>query len=119
MEKVPTFQDTSSGFEQEIILGDRLINLTIIWNSRSEAWYMTVEDSDSGDIIRDIKMVPNWALIKQYRAYLPNFEGDLILVATDTEVSERVTYDNLNNGYELDYVTAEELEAWEDYNGVG
>lgn len=119
MYKIPTYQDSASNFEQEIILGDRLMIITLVWNSRSEAWYMSIEDSDSGDVVYGIKLLPNWTLIKQYRSSLPNFEGDIILIASDSNVDQRVTYDNLNNGYQLTYVNEEEAEAWEDYYGVG
>jgi hypothetical protein len=119
MNKIPTYQDSTSNFEQEIILGGRLMIITLVWNSRSEAWYMTIEDSDSSDIVRGIKLVPNWMLLKQYQAYLPNFKGDIILIASDSDVEERVSYDNLNNGYQLTYVDETEKEAWEDYYGVG
>lgn len=119
MERIQTYQNDVSNFEQEIILGNRLMILTISWNSRSEAWYMSLEDNDSGEIVKGIKIVPNWALIRQYRANLPNFEGDIIAMSTDADVGERITYDNLNDGYELNYVTTEEAEAWEDYYGVG
>jgi hypothetical protein len=119
MEKIQTYQDSTSNFEQEILLGDRMMKLIIWWNSRSEAWYMSLEDSDTDDIVSGIKIIPNWALVKQYRANLPNFEGDIIAIPTDSNAEERITYDNLNNGYELNYLTIEELEAWEDYYGVG
>lgn len=120
MERIQTFQTLSGNFEQEVLLGDRLIQLTVSWNGRSEAWYMSVEDVDSNDIINSIKIVPNWLLIKQYRAYLPNFEGDIMATPTDIDiVGQRVTYDNLNNGYELAYLLEEEVEAWEEFYGLG
>lgn len=119
MENIPTFQTVASNFTQELILGDRLMSLALTWNSRSEVWYMTLEDIDSGHIARGIKVIPNWALVKQYRAYLPNFEGDIMAVAATEKVSERVTYDNLNVEYKLNYLTETEVETWENENGLG
>lgn len=119
MENIPTFQDKGSSFEQEILIGDRIVKITLFWNSRSEAWYMSVEDVDTEDKLLGIKVVPYWPAIRQFRAYLPNLEGDIMLIPSDVGIEERVTYDNLDNGYSLNYLTEEELETWEDENKLG
>lgn len=119
MERIETFQTLSSNFIQEIILGTRTLLLTFIWNSRSEAWYLTIEDEDSNNILSGIKLVPNWLLIRQYRAQLPNFRGDLIIKKTDEEVEDRISYENLGNGWSFFYASLIEAEQWEDYYGLG
>ncbi|MGD8707101.1 MAG: hypothetical protein PVI88_00270 [Nitrosopumilaceae archaeon] len=93
--------------------------ITLFWNSRSGAWYMDIEDNETGDSVSGVKLIPDWPVLRQYRAYIPDFDGDIMVIAIDTDVDERITYENLNDGYELNYITAEELEQWEDYNGVG
>lgn len=117
MENIPTFQDISSKFEQEIILGERIINLNIYWNSRAEAWYMDIIDDE--DSLIGIKIVPGWLLLRQFKSFLPNFIGDLIVLKLDQEAENYLTYDNLNNGWDLFYATVSEAEFWEDKYGLG
>jgi hypothetical protein len=119
MEKIQTFQTNSSNFLQETILGQRVMTIIITWNSRSEAWYLSLKDEDTANELDGIKLVPNWLLIRQYHSQLPNFEGDLIIIKTDNDVEERITYNNLGNGWDLFYVTQDEAEQWEDFYGLG
>lgn len=117
MQIIPTFQTTSSRFTQDILLGDISVTITLDWNTRAQAWYMSL--NDGFDILTSIKLVPNWLLIRQYASSLPNFVGDIYVGRTDTEAGDEITYENLNNGWTLFYVTPEEAEAWENINGVG
>jgi hypothetical protein len=124
MEKIPTFQTLSSKFRQEIILGDRLMELVIRWNSRSESWFMDIADITDQNVtdqfINGIRLVPNWLLLRQYRSYFPDLEGDLILLKVDEAIEkDEVTYDNLGNGMDLLYADADEAEEWEDFYGLG
>jgi len=116
MLQIPTFQNKSSNFKQEIQLGDRLVELTIVWNSRSESWYITVVDGEF--TLTGIKLVPDWLLLRQYHSFLPELEGDILVSKENLDVEDRITYENLNNGWTLNYITAEEAEQWEDDNGL-
>lgn len=119
MIKIPVFQESSSKFNMSMVLEDLLISLYIYWNSRSNAWYMDITDTENNLQLIGVKLVPNWLLIRQFRAYMPNLRGDFIVIKTDVTVEDRVTYDNLNNGYTLYFYDRDEAEAWEDENGVG
>ena len=122
MVQIPTFQTISSKFLQEIIVANRTLELLVRWISRADAWYMDIKDITEQEIqpeILGIKIVPNWALIRQYRSYLPDLKGDIIAIKTDIEASDDITYNNLNNGWGLFFADFDEVESWEDYYGLG
>ncbi len=119
MKTIPVFQSISSKFKQNLVLADLLIELEIHWNSRSNAFYMDIIDTENDDILTGVKLVPNWLLIRQFRAYLPNLNGDFIVTKVDDTAGNRVTYDNLGTGYILYFLTLDEAEEWEDEYGLG
>ncbi len=115
MIQIPTFQTTSADFLQEIELGGQLVQIRITWNSRNEFFHMTFTDQNE-NILRGIKMVPDWPLMDWHRGSL-EFEGDLIVVKTDEEAGNEITYNNFNNGWDLFYYTIAEVNMWKDDNG--
>ena len=118
MTEIPVYQNKSSKFRQEIIIGGRTLNITLIWNVRCNCWYINIEDIDDGSFLNSIKVVDNWLLVRQFRANLPNFDGDFLIKAVNTDETE-ITYDNLGNGFNLFHVTVEEADEWENFYGVG
>lgn len=119
MDKIPVFNAISSKWKQSIVLADLLIDLEVHWNSRSEAFYMDIIDSENDYALTGVKLVPDWLLIRQFRAYMPNLLGDFIVVKIDDTVEDRITYDNFGIGYILYFYNFDEAEAWENENGVG
>jgi len=115
---IPIFQNLSSTFTQEIVLGDRVLNLTLSWNTRAEAWFLKYEDVNTGACICGVKLVENWLLLRQYKAKIPNESGDFIVLRLNTD-EEKITYDNLGVSFLLYYVTDEEGDEWENYYGIG
>ena len=118
-ELIPVFQDISSKWKNSMVLDDLLINMEIHFNSRSESFYLDLFDVENDFSLIGVKLVPNWLLVRQFRAYMPNLEGDLIVLKTDADVGDRITYDNLGNGYDFFFYDNDEAEDWEDENGVG
>ena len=115
MDKIPTFQEKSSNFQFNILLGNQVWTLIFIYNARSESWYLNITDGTY--ILYGIKLVVDWLLLRQYKALIPNFEGDLLLVKTDDNAEDYLTYENLNDGWELNYVSEDEATEWEVENG--
>jgi len=114
---IPTFQNKSSKFRQDIILGDISVTLTFQWNARAGYWFVSLNDETYE--LKSKKLVGNWALLRRNRASFPTFSGDIIALRTDLEAESEITYDNLNNGWTLYYFTALELENWESFYGIG
>ena len=124
MYKINTFQTISSKFTQEIVIGGRTLELYIYWNVRAQAWYMDITDLSDPDVtdqyITSIRLVPNWMLLRQYKSYLPSFNGNFFVKQTDEALNRLdITYDSLGNGWDLMYVTDVEAEEWEDEYGLG
>ena len=115
---IPTFQKLSSSFQQEIVLGNRVLLLKLSWNTRIEAWFLHYEDVQTGACIAGLKLVENWLLLRQYKATIPNERGDFIVLRNNTD-APRITYDNLGTEFILYYVTDAESDAWESNYGVG
>ncbi len=119
MLQIPVFQDISSKWKANIVLENLLVDIEIHWNSRSEAFYMDLFDNENDFRLIGVKILPDWLLVRQFRAYMPNLEGDFLVIKTDDTVGDRITYDNLGNGYDLYFVDRDEAEQWEDDNEVG
>lgn len=111
MINIPTFQEKSADFTQEIELGGQLVRLHIMYNIRIGFFFLNFTDQE-GSILYGIKMVPEWLLLDWHRGTL-NFSGDLVIRKTDDEAGDLITYDNFGNGWDLTYVTEAEVEAWE------
>lgn len=116
MINIPTFQLTSSDFIQKVTLNNQVVTIRIKYNVRSFCFHMDFTDQD-GNVLTGIKMVTNWPLLKAHKTVL-NFSGDIILLPTDTNVDSRLTYENLNTGWGLMYITPEEYEDWRLANGL-
>ena len=117
MQEIPIFNTVSSSFTQSISLGSRLFTVGIKWNPRSTAWLMSL--TDGGSTILNIKIVPNWLLLRQYKYKLPELDGDIICLQVDEDAPERIDYNSLGVSYKLFYATSEESESWENFYGVG
>lgn len=116
MIKIPLYQSTSSNFTQKIELNSQLVTLNIRYNVRNEFFHFTITDPD-GNILRGIKIVPNYPLLRQSRASL-NFTGDFIVQQDSEDVEDNITYDNFGAGWNFYYITDDELTEWEDDNGI-
>lgn len=116
MIRIPTFQISSADFEQDINLNDQIVNIRITYNIRDEYFFLIFTDQD-GNVVSNIKIVPNWLLLNQHKALL-TFDGDLIVSKTDEEAGDVITYDNFGSGWDLFCLTEQETRDWKKENGV-
>lgn len=96
-------------------LGDQVVELRLIWNTRSERWSMTV--SGSFGTLSGLHLVPDWPLLREREA-ATLFEGDFIVRALTAAVSERIGYEELGTVWGLCWMTRDEKDAWEAYYGL-
>lgn len=115
MIEIPTFQEKSADFTQEIELGGQLIEIHIVYNIRIGHFFLEFTDQE-GSVLKGIKIVPDWLLMDWHRGTL-NFSGDLVVRQTDDEAGDLITYDNFGNGWALTYLTAAEVITWKVENG--
>ena len=109
-------QTQSADFSFEIELNLQLVSLHIQWNSRSEFFHLNFTDTE-GSRLTSIKLVPNWALLRNHKALI-DFSGDFIILKDDPSLTDTIEYDNLGNGYNMYYLTEEEVSTWESTNGL-
>jgi len=111
---LPVFQNRSARFAYDIELAGELFRLYFSWNARETSWYMDIQDQNENNILTGIKLVPNYPLLRQYRAYAALPAGGFILWDLNQDpISGEVTFDNFGTRYQLLFFTQEEIESGE------
>ena len=76
--EIPVRSDLAS-YRFSVDLNEESFEFLIEWNTRDEAWFITISDTDGIVILAGIKVVVNWLLTRLFRlSGLPR--GDLIAV---------------------------------------
>jgi hypothetical protein len=121
MLEIPISQAISSDTTQAVELDGQLVTLRFVWNGlrRDDGngyFFLTFTDQN-GNPIRGIKIVPNWLLLKQYKGST-DFRGDFLVVRSEVEAENIITYDNFGVGWTFNYITELEVDQWEEANGL-
>lgn len=116
MIQIPVFNDSASDFEQTITLGTQEIVLRIAWNSRSQFWFMDLDDQQ-GNVVYSRKLVPILPILYSHRASIP-IAGDFVLLPEDTPGPEYPTFEGLGKTHNLYWLDADELVEWEVALGI-
>lgn len=117
MLQIPSFQNISSIFSEEINLNDQVVQIDIAYNTRTDFFHLSQFTDSEGNFLNGIKITPNHLILEPHKA-LMDFEGDLIVLKFDEDAGDVITYDNLNNGYSLIYLTPDEVDQWKVDNGL-
>jgi len=113
---LPTYQEQSAIFLYQANIENQVVVLRFVYNIRSGCFSVYITDGN-GNQVNSIKVVPNWPLLK-FRKSFTDIRGDFF-VFNDTRPDDKViTYDNFGNGFNLYYLTQDEVEAWEQANGI-
>jgi len=105
IKQLPVFGSSSARYFYNISLDKEIFTLYFHWNSRESAWYMDIKQPD-GDttILAGIKLVPDYRLLKQYKAVEGIPKGDFILKDVQNKPDdEQLTYENFGTRYVLLY----------------
>ena len=108
--KIIPFQNFTA-FSQEVTLDDTPYKLSFYWNSRDEAWFMTIVDREENELIRGIKLVLNYPLLNNHRNRgLP--PGEIIII-DPSDGPETISYDDFTGarGLLMTYLTETEVAA--------
>ncbi len=109
---IPTFQNRSARYAMDIELNGTIFHLRFHWNARENNWYMDIQDQDEINILMGIKLVVNYFLLAQYRAYINLPEGDFIFWDLNQIPEDGgVTFDNFGDRYQLIFFTDDEIES--------
>lgn len=84
--ELPTRQDTAN-YINEVDLDDVTFRLSYKYNSRDDAWYMTVVAGDGTTLRAGVKVVSNWDLLRLWRDTTERPAGDVLTLNRATTVS--------------------------------
>lgn len=116
MIKIPTLQQISADTRQQIDLDGVRTALRIVYNTRSGFFYLSAQTE--GGRIEGVKLVPGYPVLRYKKSALPDLPGDFIVFKSDDSLGDRIDYNDLGNGWDLFYLTAEEYDTWEDARGL-
>lgn len=102
----------ANDFVISAILDNETYKLRFCWNDEQH-WLMDIRDSGNNDLVRGIKLVPNFPLINQYRRISSNLpHGELVVAVVNQSVTENqfISRNGFISGvFSLVYVNKTEL----------
>ena len=96
---IPSFSSTASDFEQKITLEEQELVVRLSWNSRSEFWYLSLDDQ-KGHTLNSRKLIPFFPLVGKHKALMP-ITGDLWLMPEQDVSPEYPTFEGLGTTHNL------------------
>jgi hypothetical protein len=117
MKRILTNVDLASNTTQQVAFSGRVLQLKILWNEPSGAFFMDISDGLGGSI-QGLRLVENFPILANNKAFI-DFSGDVLVLREDSSSEEVITYSNFGVSWVPYLVTAEELEAWRLSNGLG
>ncbi len=99
-------------YTQQIILDGESFLFQFTWNTRMEAWTVSIFDLDLVEIITGLKLVLNWEHFFQYR-HLPLPPGQLLVFDPDPNNKTKIGFEDFKNSRALKLVYIEEDEVLE------
>ena len=103
----------ANDFVQSVLLDDEPYKLHFAWNDTSKAWTLDLRDSHGKDIVRGIRIVPNFPLLHQMkRNGLPKGEFMAVVVNFKQHDCQMIgRRDFLNGRASLVYISEVEKDA--------
>ena len=97
-------------FRKNYSLEGTIYSIKLVYNSRSEEWFMSIEDEENETIISGIKLVTGIFLLtnKRFTESLP--AGDFIVEKQSDNKNIVLNKETLGTEYILNYYTAQEVE---------
>jgi len=109
---IPTYADQYARWEMSVDLSMKRYKFYVSYNSRQEAWMLSLSDVNDNLLLGGIRLVPGVSFLEKYRASVPDLPpGELCLADKDGMMSTaEVTRDNLSSRFALIYKVYEEDE---------
>ena len=118
MRLIETFQEQSADFVQTVELDGIFVSIRIVFNVRTESWYINeYREIDTDKKIFGVKIINDFPLFLSMKNII-DLPGDFLVIKEDESLNLSIDYDNFNNGYNLYYLTFDEVRAWRTKNGV-
>lgn len=102
---IQTFADKRPRWKQSVDFSGTRYRLYISWNTRLEAWFMTILDRNDTLLLGGIRLVPEIDLFAKYKASVPALPPGIlrILDRQGDMKSAELTRDNLGTRFVLSY----------------
>ena len=107
--EIPVLSERVARWEIKVDLSGKRYGLYVSWNTRQEAWFMTISDSNNKLLLAGIRLVPGVSFLEKYRASVSELPPG-ILELLDVEMkpgSAEVTRNNLHTRFALTYTVFE------------
>lgn len=99
----------ANDFVQSVTFDNIVYKLHFAYNDVLKGWSMDIRDSQNIDIVRSIRIVPNFPLLSQYKRHL-DIKGEMVPTVT-TDIQNIGRDDFINGKASLVYVSESELNA--------
>lgn len=100
--EIPLQPNGDAAFIQTVNVGGVYYKFGVHWNTRDEAWYLTIYDTDDTIIIGNSKLVTDYELISKHKVEgMPNI---LLFLFDMTGAGERATFESLGSRHKLMYL---------------
>lgn len=107
---IPTTPETPY-YQQKTRLDGRDYVLHFAYNQREDRWYLSLHDEEDVPILRGLKLVANWPLLKYYHADTRVPPGELIATDLTADGGSPPGFADLGEGrrVELTYFDAAQI----------
>jgi hypothetical protein len=107
---IPLLSEKAARWESRVDLAGKRYGLYISYNTRQDAWFMSIMDANGKLLLAGIRLVPGVYFLEKYRASVPELPpGRLWLLDTEGNLgSAEVTRTNLHTRFALKYTVYEE-----------
>jgi len=107
---IPLLSEKAVRWEMKVDLSGKRYGFYISYNTRQDAWFMSILDAGGKLLLAGIRLVPGVYFLEKYRASVPELPpGRMWLLDTKGNLgSAEVTRDNLHTRYVLKYTIFEE-----------
>jgi hypothetical protein len=108
--EIPLLSEKAARWEIKVDLSGKRYGFYVSYNTRQDAWFMSILDANGNLLLAGIRLVPGVAFLDKYRASVPELPpGKLWLVDLEGNPgSAEVTRTNLHTRFALKYTTYEE-----------
>jgi hypothetical protein len=99
--------DQEPVYEFVIALGDATFRVETRWNTRTEAWYMSLWDSNEVKLFSGIKMVPNYELLWRYQG--DEYPDGILILFDWSNSGLYAEYDDFGHDFEFRFYPPENI----------
>ena len=94
-------------FVQAVTIDDTVYKLHFAYNDVLKSWSMDIRDNQNKDLVRSVRIIPNFPLLSQYKRHL-EISGEMVATIT-TDIQNIGRNDFIDGKANLVYVTKSEV----------